>query len=756
MAVMEGPLSKWTNVVKGWQYRWFVLDDTAGLLSYYTSKDKMKRGSRRGCVRLKGAIIGIDDEDDSTFTITVDHKTFHFQARDAEEREQWIDALEITIVQHSKHSHQLGGQSGIVPSAVDFDRKLAETDAYLQLLINQAAGLEARIEACEDVGAREKYNVIKVTAEAMIEAIKHSIVMLQISKETLKEPLLNGTMHTSHEPLGPSLTLGADFDYFSNSPKNKGDKFLGKGDDPSVGASYGMNGASGGLPSLGQTQCDSDAELAEEATTVPATSYSSSEDEDFYDAEEEHQRGAKFSPVKKSRAFKSDDYERDDENPRDEPHNEALQGVGPHEDATPSYATGVTSVQKDDFYDPLYDATEEEELGSLEKHGSVITHLLSQVRIGMDLTKVVLPTFILEKKSLLEMYADYFAHADLFLKIADLPTPKERLVQLCRWYLSAYHAIRNSDIAKKPYNPILGESFKCYWNVPGFERLQDQVEDGPVPWASSNQLSFIAEQVSHHPPISAFYAEHVGKRIALDGYIWTKSKFLGLSIGVHMIGKAVVSLLDLDEEYVITFPNGYGRSILTVPWVELGGNVTVSCPKTGYNATIDFLTKPFYGGKKHRVTGSMFAPNDKKPFCTLEGEWNTTIWAKHSTGMNEAFIDTKKMPIIRKQVRPRETQGPFESRKLWENVTHNLKIDNVEKATEHKQALEHRQREEAKERKEKGLKVETKHFHEEGEHWVCDRPLIYILFVFSTSTRKVNTGCTIGLSYIYCLFSALP
>ena len=34
--VMEGPLSKWTNVVNGWQYRWFVLDQGAGLLSYYT------------------------------------------------------------------------------------------------------------------------------------------------------------------------------------------------------------------------------------------------------------------------------------------------------------------------------------------------------------------------------------------------------------------------------------------------------------------------------------------------------------------------------------------------------------------------------------------------------------------------------------------------------------------------------------------------------------------------------------------------
>ncbi len=53
---------------------------------------------------------------------------------------------------------------------------------------------------------------------------------------------------------------------------------------------------------------------------------------------------------------------------------------------------------------------------SLDQHGSIITHLLSQVRIGMDLTKIVLPTFILEKRSLLEMYADFLAHPDLFAK----------------------------------------------------------------------------------------------------------------------------------------------------------------------------------------------------------------------------------------------------------------------------------------------------------------------------------------------------
>ena len=64
---MEGTLSKWTNVMKGWQYRYFVLDDNAGLFSYYTSREKMMRGARRGCVRLRGALIGIDDEVSSNF-----------------------------------------------------------------------------------------------------------------------------------------------------------------------------------------------------------------------------------------------------------------------------------------------------------------------------------------------------------------------------------------------------------------------------------------------------------------------------------------------------------------------------------------------------------------------------------------------------------------------------------------------------------------------------------------------------------------
>lgn len=37
--------------------------------------------------------------------------------------------------------------------------------------------------------------------------------------------------------------------------------------------------------------------------------------------------------------------------------------------------------------------------------------------------------------------------------------------------------------------------------------------------------------------VSAFYAECFSKKIQFNAHIWTKSKFLGMSIGVHNIGQ---------------------------------------------------------------------------------------------------------------------------------------------------------------------------------------------------------------------------
>ena len=59
-------------------------------------------------------------------------------------------------------------------------------------------------------------------------------------------------------------------------------------------------------------------------------------------------------------------------------------------------------------------------------------------------------------------------------------------------------------LAKKPYNPILGETFHCCWKVPCASKphkptINSHIEH-PSTETDDGKLTFVAEQVSHHPP----------------------------------------------------------------------------------------------------------------------------------------------------------------------------------------------------------------------------------------------------------------
>lgn len=367
----------------------------------------------------------------------------------------------------------------------------------------------------------------------------------------------------------------------------------------------------------------------------------------------------------------------------------------------------------------------------MEDQRSVILHLISQLKLGMDLTKVVLPTFILEKRSLLEMYADFLAHPDLLLAVTAGATPQDRVIGFVEYYLTAFHEGRKGALAKKPYNPIIGETFHCSWEVPK-DKVKARRTAPPAPVghehpmaddsSKSYKLRFVAEQVSHHPPISCFYCECKEKRLCVNTHVWTKSKFMGMSVGVSMIGEGVLRLLEHGEEYVFTLPSAYARSILTIPWVELGGKVSITCAKTGYSATVTFHTKPFYGGKVHRVTAEVKHNPTNTIVCKAHGEWNGTLEFTYNNGETKV-IDTTTLPVYPKKIRPLEKQGPMESRNLWREVTQCLRLGDMEAATEQKRRLEEKQR--AEERKRENLRAawRPKYFIQEGDGWVYFNPL---------------------------------
>ncbi|KAI6183290.1 Oxysterol-binding protein-related protein 9 [Aphelenchoides bicaudatus] len=682
---MEGTLSKWTNVLNGWQYRYFVLNDDS--LRYFTSRDKMIRGQQRGCIRLNNAAIGIEEENTSLFTVT---------GKDKEERDVWVRELERVI--HLKSGYYRPRPEDPL---VDLQTRATMSERQLQDLleiVHKLEQLEHNTDKSSKINEKKKryLNEVIQTTKRLQSTVEHSnIILKQVeakfsprSDQAQDDKTAENASNSRRESDGAQPNAPPQVTYSSSE------------EDEFFDATSGINDLTDESDTT--ESCTSDCTESAESTGATTTNGPSAQAPSVQ--QEKHK---KHHDSQSMRSKKNGDAQ----TPTDEKKTIARRATE-NDENEPDWGDNHEN------FDEIYENTDESELGNVQQqHGSVLMHLLSQVSVGMDLTKVTLPTFILERRSLLEMYADFFAHPEDFIHADELTTPEERMISVVKYYLNAFYPARKSGVAKKPYNPILGETFRCRWTIPGTQLTGKKTESGPFPGSDTNQVTFIAEQVkycfyvSHHPPVSAFYAEHPEKRISLSAHIWTKSSFLGLSIGVANIGSASVTLHNFDEQYVVTFPHGYGRSIMSTPWVELGGKVEVVCEKSGYHAEIEFLTKPLFGGKPHKISGSIFKSGHKKPIMTLRGEWNGLIYAKHQNASEEfLFTDVKEKPEVQKECEPVNQQTPRESRRLWRHVTVALFRNKINVASSAKRWIEQRQRDEAKQRQETGAEHQQKFF----------------------------------------------
>ncbi|KAI2799437.1 hypothetical protein BLOT_014864, partial [Blomia tropicalis] len=322
-----------------------------------------------------------------------------------------------------------------------------------------------------------------------------------------------------------------------------------------------------------------------------------------------------------------------------------------------------------------------------EENKSLLWTLLKQVRPGMDLSKVVLPTFILEQRSFLEKLTDYYYHCDILSQAAIEEDPLLRMKLVLKWYLSGFY--KKPKGLKKPYNPILGETFRCFWEHP----------------ETNSKTFYIAEQVSHHPPVSAFHVTNRKDGFCISGSILAKSKFYGNSISAILEGTAKLTLLTRDEEYLINFPYAHCKGIFLGPLAfELGGKITITCAKTGCKTELEFKLKPFFGSEDqcNLVQGKVRFGTET--IATIEGHWDSEIWYKDKRGKgnSELFwsgIDPKvKSSRLRRHVVPIDLQTETESERLWHKVTLAIQQQNQQAATMEKTILEEAQREAVKQR----------------------------------------------------------
>ncbi|XP_050577382.1 oxysterol-binding protein-related protein 8 isoform X3 [Bombus affinis] len=360
--------------------------------------------------------------------------------------------------------------------------------------------------------------------------------------------------------------------------------------------------------------------------------------------------------------------------------------------------------QQETINETLYIANEQEILGAAgevvtelqEEQKSLIWFLMKQVRPGMDLSKVVLPTFILEPRSFLEKLADSYYHADLLSQAVVEDDAFTRMKGVVKWYLSGFY--KKPQGLKKPYNPLLGETFRCYWQH-----------------SNGSRTFYIAEQLSHHPPISGFYVTNRQDGFTISATIIAKSKFYGNSTSAVLDGVAILTMLPRGEDYTMTIPYAHCKGILMGTLsMELGGKVHINCEKTGYHTELEFKLKPFLGGAEqmNQVTGGIRL--GKETLAIISGYWDGQILITDKrTGQESVFFNPTpeiRKKRLKKYTVPLEHQGPWESEKLWYDVTQAINGDDQVAATDAKTQLEEAQRERAKERKLKGQEWIPKHF----------------------------------------------
>ncbi|QID86449.1 Oxysterol-binding protein OBPa [Saccharomyces pastorianus] len=339
------------------------------------------------------------------------------------------------------------------------------------------------------------------------------------------------------------------------------------------------------------------------------------------------------------------------------------------------------------------DIDEDDESGQ-----SIILNIISQLRPGCDLTRITLPTFILEKKSMLERVTNQLQFPEFLLEAHSEKNSLERFLYVMKWYLAGWHIAPKA--VKKPLNPVLGEYFTAYWDLP-----------------NKQQAYYIAEQTSHHPPECAYFYMIPESSIRVDGVVIPKSKFLGNSSAAMMDGSTVLQFLDIKdrngkpEKYVLTQPNVYVRGILFGKMrIELGDHMIIKSPD--YQVDIEFKTKGYISGTYDAIEGTV-KDYDGNSYYEISGKWNDVMYikdAKQSRSSKKVFLDTHKESPLRPKVRPLNEQGEYESRKLWKKVTDALAVRDHTVATEEKFQIEDQQRKIAKKRIEDGVEFHPKLF----------------------------------------------
>jgi len=331
---------------------------------------------------------------------------------------------------------------------------------------------------------------------------------------------------------------------------------------------------------------------------------------------------------------------------------------------------------------------------------------ISQLSVGQDLTKVSLPSVFLYPFSILELgSARFLPYFDVLIEASKHTDPFERFLGVIKYFLTL---TQKEKFDKKPYNPILGEMHSC-WSETQYGTTR-----------------FLAEQVSHHPPVSGCFVQNKEQNVQANYNVTFEIKFHGNSVSIATNGGTKIEFLEHGEEIVISkaLPDMLLKNVIIgTKRIVWDGPIVFECQKHGFKATIDFKEEGWYC--VNTIYGTLYNSLGTIPYGKLTGACSETInIARCEPAETPEGLVTKtpqvfmNIPSLKRGKVSYSPKGQWEylsSRNIWKDVSVAIVADDMPAADNAKRLIEEAQRK----RRNEGTSYKSQFFKpDETKFWV--------------------------------------
>ncbi len=232
--------------------------------------------------------------------------------------------------------------------------------------------------------------------------------------------------------------------------------------------------------------------------------------------------------------------------------------------------------------------------------------------VGKDMTKMTLPVTFNEPTSLLYRCGEDMEYVDLLDLAVERSDSIERLVYVAAFAASEY-ASTIGRVAK-PFNPLLGETFEYV--------------------RPDKNYRFFIEQVSHHPPVGAAWAE--SPNWTYYGESAVRSKFYGKSFDINPLGTWFLKLRPKQggKEDLYTWKKVTSSVVGIItgnPTVDNYGVMEIKNWTTGEVATVEFKPRGWTAASAYVISGKVVDATGRVRM-SLGGRWNSKLYARLTPG----------------------------------------------------------------------------------------------------------------------------